>query len=53
MKHTIQHKGDIAASSAMRDERQSALASNLIARAMAPLLFLILLIAMSFGYLIK
>ena len=44
MKHTIQHKGDIAASSAMRDERQSALTSNLITRAMAPLLFLILLI---------
>lgn len=44
MKHTIQHKGDIAASSAMRDERQSASTSNLIARAMAPLVFLVLLI---------
>jgi NitT/TauT family transport system permease protein len=44
MKRTIQHKGDIAASSAMRDERQSAFTSNLIARAMAPLVFLVLLI---------
>ena len=44
MKHTIQHKGDIAAYPAMRDERQLAPVSNLIARAMAPLVFLILLI---------
>ncbi|MCK5245197.1 MAG: ABC transporter permease [Desulfobacterales bacterium] len=44
MKHTIQHKGDIAAYPAMRDKRQPAPTSNLIVRAMAPLVFLILLI---------